>query len=315
MAAVLPTTKKPRERARTPERNSRKSSSPSRQGRHRSRKRSPTVSPLPSINKHKNIPVFSIEHDTIPIPQFIRYCLLSPPISPEVYPLYLRVKDILYYGTAIITHYKLKPRLETIHIYSGNENIPHEEFIMFNILEYNEISISTRKALTPLPGLKPLETIYYIVTFFYKMLGIEKYLIRDLAQGKCNHSPDEYYLFIGRIFSTSIPIHDKCIYYRFFKDSPSLHFLRDPTLPSMITELQQLTYPFDMGTMKITDFFKTMARDNAECAVHAPIINDMDSTLYFENPTYKKVHDMLTMFMVRNKDSIFYPKEKAANQP
>ena len=80
----------------------------------------------------------------------------------------------------------------------------------------------------------------------------------------------------------------------------------------MIDELHQLTYPFTMGTMKITDFFKTVARDNAECAVHAPIINDMDSTLYFDNPTYKKIHDMLTMFMVRNKDSIFYPKNVGA---
>ncbi len=307
---MLPTIKPQRSGRNRSERNSSERNRSPR--RHRSRKRSPTVSPLPSINKHKNIPVFFIEHDNIPIPRFIRYCLLSSPISPEVYPLYLRVNDILYYGTAVITQYKSKLRLEMVKLFSDNSNIPHEEFLMFNILEHNEISITTRPALTPLPGLKPLDTIYYIVTFFYKMLGIEKYIIRDLAQGKCNRSPNEYYLFIGRVFSESIPIHDKSIYYRFFRDSPSLQFLHDPTLPSMIAELHQLTYPFTMGTMKITDFFKTVARDNAECAVHAPIINDMDSTLYFDNPTYKKIHDMLTMFMVRNKDSIFYPKNVAA---
>ena len=104
MAAMLPTTKPQRL-----ERNHSVRNSSPRRDRHRSRKLSPTVSPLPSINKHKNIPIFSIEHDNIPIPRFIRYCLLSPSISPEVYPLYLRVNDILYYGTAVITQYKSNP--------------------------------------------------------------------------------------------------------------------------------------------------------------------------------------------------------------
>ena len=243
--------------------------------------------------------------------------------NKDSYPFYIYIKDNTYYCVASTDMNKLCD----IKVFTKDSNNQNYVFLIISVL-YADItsSISTRYRLMPIDGLSQLYSIYYIMTYMFKMLGIDKRRFMDVAKGKCNNYDSQYLLFVYRLFSTDnkgnpkYDIDDLSIYYKLFKTKDnkltnSIKFLGDPTLQlkEKMMEIQQLTYDFDgKGTpQKITEYFKTFGelRGAKDCHKYADIIEKMHEDLISDNPLYKKFYYTMTSFEIDNKDCIYYPKD------
>ena len=165
-------------------------------------------------------------------------------------------------------------------------------------------SVNTLCVFTELEGAKKgvepkknykLETIFYIRTFFYRMLGIEKIKITDAASGRCDNGI-KYSLLNYRIFATDKPLNELSIYTKFYKKKFTYihdHFNKD-ILNKMLDKYRE------KSTVKA--FERTSPVCETEKNKISAIIEKLDQE-EFDNFT-----EQVGEYIVENADSTYFEK-------
>jgi hypothetical protein len=110
-----------------------------------------------------------------------------------------------------------------------------EEFL--GILIQNSVATSmidlVNKKVKCIGSLTPLETVFYLRTWFCAMIGINDILINDSARSACkddlpdvkhhNKYKNNYSLKLYRMLATQLPLESISIYTKFFKNVPVLN--------------------------------------------------------------------------------------------
>ena len=74
----------------------------------------------------------------------------------------------------------------------------------------------TRNNISCIDRFKPLDTVFYIRTMFYRMVGIEDLTINDSASFICSDG-SKYSALNYNIFLTDKPLHKLSIYFKYYK--------------------------------------------------------------------------------------------------
>lgn len=131
--------------------------------------------------------------------------------------------------------------------------------------------------------LSKLETVFYFRKLFYRMFGIKKLLITDVATVRCMNSYTYYESFYYRLFATKKPLKDLSIYSKLFKyiqtyetekdeqrDSENLASFRDMKVGDLKTVVEELNqYDDDQNISTIlADFY-----NKDDCAEKAALLS------------------------------------------
>ena len=140
-----------------------------------------------------------------------------------------------------------------------------------------------------------LDTIFYLRTFFYRMLNVKTICISDEAMFLCKDAPSkEYNALMYRIFATDKPLNDVCIYQRYFYRITREGDLSESALEKMLKNYRT------RYSKKFTDF-------DANCAIRA---DELDLLYTETDEEFEKLYDSLSSFSALTKDSIYWPKDK-----
>lgn len=192
--------------------------------------------------------------------------------------------------------YKCKYRLETVFFLSENST----PFLSLCFDGDGLIQITGLKFKT-IESLTPLDTTFYLRTFFYRMIQIETFKIFDNAIVTCkNKDKTEYRALLYRLFATNKPLYELSIYYKYF--TKITFYLNVDRL-----DLEDLLVKY-RSVYKIPKDFM----DKPDCSEKAKQLNELFDTLRTKQE-FKTFYEILSHFSVETKDSIYYPCCKTCN--
>lgn len=221
-----------------------------------------------------------------------------------------RLVDKNFYFIMFITvntykyEYKCKYEYdEALHFLSEDE----EPFLSLGFDGFGCIRITGLRFKT-IEHLRPLDTTFYLRTFFYRMVKIEKFYITDHANVMCKNKDKEdkdkteYRALLYRLFATIKPLNELSIYYKYF--TKITFYLNVDTL-----DLEDLLVKYRLLDHAIpTDFM-----DTQDCSENAKLLNELFKTWRRTKPEFQTFYNILSYFSVETKDSIYYPCCKTCN--
>ena len=224
----------------------------------------------------------------IGIKKYIKLVKKSLQSSPYYYKIYLTLNTTRFLCEVLLT----EEECVTYFLGSGNN-------VFMTLHPNGKGDIKTRGIdfeTIELYGKKnKLDTIFYLRTFFYRMLRVKKIYIGDVAHFLCKDAPSkEYNALMYRIFATDKPLNDVCIYQRYF-----YRITREGDLSESALEKMLKNYRTRYST-KFTDF-------DANCATRA---DELDLLYTETDEEFEKFYDSLSTFSALTKDSIYWPKDK-----
>ena len=153
-----------------------------------------------------------------------------------------------------------------------------------------------------------LDTIFYLRTFFYRMLKVTTLYITDVAQFLCKDKDIEYEYtaLMYRIFATNKPLDELCIYQRYFKKIMRDSYPNDNKLEELLIKFRQSPCPFDKS-ITIRNYFREFDKN---CPTMAPQLNELYNILD-KDKDFKDFYSFLSSFSALTKDSIYWPTEPA----
>jgi len=200
--------------------------------------------------------------------------------------------------------YECKYRLETVYFLSKNST----PFLSLCFDGDGLIQITGLKFKT-IESLTPLDTTFYLRTFFYRMVQIETFNIFDNAIVTCKNKDKEdkedkdkteYRALLYRLFATNKPLYELSIYYKYF--TKITFYLNVDRL-----DLEDLLLKYRSDH----DFHKNFM-DKPDCSEKAKLLNELFDTLR-TTPEFQTFYNILSHFSVETKDSIYYPCCKTCN--
>jgi len=229
----------------------------------------------------------------------------------NLYKIFLKIKDIKY------TCYVFVSKLKAITYFLKIDTTP-TDFNSINIgalngnmvfmlldsdgtgelktrdIDFETIEINGKK--------NKLDTIFYLRTFFYRMLGVETIHISDEAMFLCKDNPQEYTALMYRIFATDKSLNELCIYQRYF--TTIKRELNDSKLEELLIKFRQSPCPFD-HSKTIRDYFREFDKN---CPTMAIKLNELHDIL---DQDFKDFYSSLSSFSAKTIESIYYPTEPA----
>ena len=143
--------------------------------------------------------------------------------------------------------------------------------------------------------LTPLDTTFYLRTFFYRMIQIDTFNITDVAIVSCGDKDKiEYKALLYRLFATDTPLYDLSIYSKYFTKI-TLDNKKGLDLQKLLTKYRSVYASFPKDFM-----------DKPDCPEKAKLLN----YLFYSLMGVKEFNDFynaLKLFSVKTKDSIYYP--------
>jgi hypothetical protein len=198
--------------------------------------------------------------------------------------------------------YECKYRLETVSFLSENST----PFLSLCFDGDGLIQITGLKFKT-IESLTPLDTTFYLRTFFYRMIQIETFKIFDNAIVTCKNKDKDktkYRALLYRLFATNKPLYELSIYYKYFtKFRLDTNYLNVDTL-----DLKDLLVKYRLLGHAIPKDFM----DKPDCSENAKLLNELFDTLR-TTPEFQTFYNILSYFSVETKDSIYYPCCKTCN--
>jgi hypothetical protein len=220
-----------------------------------------------------------------------------------------------------------RPFSETVFFLSEN-GIP---FLTLSFNGNGNIKITGLKFKT-IETLTPLDTIFYLRTFFYRMIQIDTFNITDVATVSCGDKDKiEYKALLYRLFATDTPLYDLSIYSKYFTKITLDKDYEDLDLQKLLTKYRSVYSSFPKDFMDIPDCpeeedledlqnlqklvtkyrsiytsFPKDFMDKPDCPEKARLLNDLFDTLTGVKE-FRKFYNALQIFSVKTKDSIYYP--------
>lgn len=188
---------------------------------------------------------------------------------------------------------------EGVHFLSENE----DPFLSLDFKDHVCIQITGLRFKT-IEHLRPLGTTFYLQTFFYRMVKIEKFYIRDHANVTCkNKDKDktEYKALLYRLFATNKPLYELSIYYKYFTKITNHLNVDRLDLEDLLLKYRLLNHVIPKDFMNEPD-----------CSEKAKRLNELFDTLRTK-PEFQTFYNILSHFSVETKDSIYYPRCKTCN--
>jgi len=232
----------------------------------------------------------------IGIKKYIKLVKKSSQSSPYYYKIYLTLNITRFLCEVLLT----EEECVTYFLGSGNN-------VFMTLHPNGKGDIKTRGVdfeTVELNGKKnKLDTIFYLRTFFYRMLRVKKIYIGDVAHFLCKDAPSkEYNALMYRIFATHKPLNDVCIYQRYFYRITRKGDLSEAALEKMLKNYRT------RYSKKFTDF-------DANCATRADELDVLYIETLSKDEKFEKFYDSLSSFSALTKDSIYWPKDKKSKSP
>ena len=204
--------------------------------------------------------------------------------------MFITVKSIKYEYEC-----EYRPTLETVFFLSENR----EPFLALycngsgGFIQITGLKFKTIETLTP------LDTTFYLRTFFYRMIQIDTFKISDDATVSCRNKDEiEYKALLYRLFATDTPLYDLSIYYKYFTKI-TLYNKKGLDLQKLVTKYRSVYASFPKDFM-----------DKPDCPEKAELLKDLYHALLgvkeFNNE-FRDFYNALSSFSVKTKDSIYYP--------
>ena len=201
--------------------------------------------------------------------------------------MFITVKSIKYEYEC-----EYRPTLETVFFLSENR----EPFLALycngsgGFIQITGLKFKTIETLTP------LDTTFYLRTFFYRMIQIDTINITDVATVSCGDKDKiEYYALAYRLFATDTPLYDLSIYSKYFTKITLDDNEKGLDLQKLLTEYRAVYSSFPKDFM-----------DKSDCPEKASLLNDLfDALMRVEK--FENFYNALQFFYVKIKDSIYYP--------
>lgn len=204
------------------------------------------------------------------------------------------------------------------------------------------------KDLLCIATMTPLETFYYIRTWFCYMLGVTHIEILDVAKNSCKDDMIRKYVYnliAYRIFATQLSLDSISIYSYFYNnkrvplfeqsDIDLLNYFRNMTLGTLKLKLQ-LYLKEKMSTLKkeilsqyidvlsilieeenrmtLYEFFKDFFKSDT-CQDYAKILSIVHMFLMEDkDERYKKLYTKINQYHVENTDSVYYKIKKPVSR-
>jgi hypothetical protein len=228
----------------------------------------------------------------IGIKKYIKLVKKSLQSSPYYHQIYLQINTKRFLCEVLVT----EEECVTYFLGSGNNVFmtlrPNGKGdIKTRGIDFETIEINGKK--------NKLDTIFYLRTFFYRMLRVKKIYISDVAHFLCKDTPPkEYNALMYRIFATDKPLNDVCIYQRYFYRITRKGDLSDASLEKMLKNYRT------RYSKKFTDF-------DANCAIRADELDLLYTETLSKYEEFEKLYDSLSSFSALTKDSIYWPKDSA----
>lgn len=228
----------------------------------------------------------------IGIKKYIKLVKKSLQSSPYYYKIYLQINTKRFLCEVLVT----EEECVTYFLGSGNNVFmtlrPNGKGdIKTRGIDFETIEINGKK--------NKLDTIFYLRTFFYRMLRVKKIYISDVAHFLCKDAPSkEYNALMYRIFATDKPLNDVCIYQRYF-----YRITRKGSLSEAALEKILKNYRTKYST-KFKDF-------DANCETRADELDLLYIETLSKYEEFEKLYDSLSSFSALTKDSIYWPKDIA----
>jgi hypothetical protein len=209
-------------------------------------------------------------------------------------------KNFYFIMFIIVNEYKYEYKCkydkddEGVHFLSENE----EPFLSLDFKGLVCIQITGLRFKT-IEHLRPLGTTFYLQTFFYRMVKIEKFYITDHANVTCkNKDKDktEYRALLYRLFATNKPLYELSIYYKYFTKITFYLNVDRLDLEDLLVKYRLLNHAIPKDFM-----------DTQDCSEKAKRLNELFKTWRRTKPEFQTFYNILSYFSVETKDSIYYP--------
>ena len=198
------------------------------------------------------------------------------------------------------------------------------------------------KSVLRIGSLTPLETVFYLSTWFCTMVDITDIKLIDAAHSVCKDDEEhknEYPLKIYRLLATDLPAPAISIYSKFFQyrkvpildetDITYVAYIRNTQIKTikefLATWIEYNPWKFDpkdemestissipeiYDEMKLVDFFNAFLRKQ-NCQEYSNLLKSVNLFLLFreiddEYKPYKALYDKITCYTVHVSDSIYY---------
>ena len=123
-------------------------------------------------------------------------------------------KKFVMFITVNSTKYEYECRYNFNTVFFLSENM--KPFLTLSFEGNGNIQITGLKFKT-IETLTPLDTTFYLRTFFYRMIQIDTFNITDVAIVSCGDKDKiEYKALLYRLFATDTPLYDLSIYSKYF---------------------------------------------------------------------------------------------------
>ena len=175
---------------------------------------------------------FDLENDSMTTEEYYNYCVQSLYID-NLYHIVFKVNNLEYPAL-------FEAESKSTTFYDITKSIDLDNNYYLQLALNGAVNIKTTGVEFPyikMREMSALNTIFYIETFFYKMLSIDSFEIVDIAEGICNLQ--KYKLFVYRIFATNNSLNKLSIYFKYCKTFDDITFLGTAI---NITELSNILY-------------------------------------------------------------------------
>jgi hypothetical protein len=200
-------------------------------------------------------------------------------------------KNFMMFITVNSTKYKYECKYDFETVFFLSEN--RKPFLSLCFDGDGLIQITGLKFKT-IETLSPLDTTFYLRTFFYRMIKINTFKITDLAIVSCGDKDKiEYKALLYRLFATDTPLYDLSIYSKYFTKI-TLDNKKGLDLQKLVTKYRTV-YAIPKDFM-----------DKPDCSEKARLLNDQFNTLR-DVREFNDFYYALLYFSVKTKDSIYYP--------
>ena len=202
-------------------------------------------------------------------------------------------KKFIMFITVNSTKYEYECRYNSETVFFLSENM--KPFLTLSFEGNGNIQITGLKFKT-IETLTPLDTTFYLRTFFYRMIQIDTINITDVATVSCGDKDKiEYYALAYRLFATDTPLYDLSIYSKYFTKITLDDNEKGLDLQKLLTEYRAVYSSFPKDFM-----------DKSDCPEKASLLNDLfDALMRVEK--FENFYNALQFFYVKIKDSIYYP--------
>jgi hypothetical protein len=143
------------------------------------------------------------------------------------------------------------------------------------------------------------------------MIGIDTIYMSDKATFSCQDG-EKYNSLLYRIFATVKPLHELCIYQKYFK-----HVTRDEmkSPDEVLKKYREQEYqPIgSKKSIKIYDYFKDF-KDTEECKTKALELKELGKTMRDLRP-FLTLYNYLSSFSAQTTDSIYWPEAASVFKP